>query len=176
MPPTLATLYTSLADAQALAGAAGVSLRLDDDQSGVVDATELAYLTGQGCSWATQRVDLYVYQRYVPSTLADSWLVNYWATMILGVWLATRRGNPVPRAWVEPLKQVYEDLMFVKTSVLTIPPPALLRSPPVIMMSNVWVDHRYWVQKLRVERWTSVAAGIDYARQIDRWADYVNET
>jgi hypothetical protein len=158
-----------------MAGSEGVSLRLDDNKSGSVSAEELAYLTTQIFSYSTQWVDMYLYQRYVPSSLALSWLVNYWATLKACVQLSKRRGNPVPASWKKQLEDAVEDLERARAGEITVPPPALLRRAPSIQMANVWVDHRYWVAKCRVERVLSVGPAVDYARKIDRWVDYIVE-
>lgn len=152
MPVALSVLYATQQDVEALLSAEGVELRLDDDGTGTVNATELAYLTVQALSYGTDRVNYYCLPRYSdPAELAKSWIVNEWATVCAGRWLCSRRTNPLPESIEKLFAGAVEEMKAVQAGAAQVPGIGLGDAAwPV--WDNLNVDPRYRVRKARVER------------------------
>jgi hypothetical protein len=100
-----AYLYCTQGDVEAIYGVAGVSLRLDDDETGVLTAVELAYLNATIIPWATSRVNIYLMGRYDAAALSSSFAVNDFTAIFAALKLSRRRGNPAPEA----IKELYDE-------------------------------------------------------------------
>lgn len=151
MPAALSTLYTSQAAVEDLLSSEGVSLRLDDDQSGAVAAGELDRLTTHAVNYATAEVNMRVGGRYAPAQLAESWVVYEWATVIAARWLCARRANPVPTTIQDAFDKALEDMLLVQERKLSLNDIAE-RAAPQPTLSNMTLDSRYRVKQLRVQR------------------------
>lgn len=170
MAPTALTYqYTNRAWLEGLLSAEGVSLRLDDDLSGTESETETTRLTTYAVNIATSRVNLYAAQKYEPIQLANSWEVWHWGTIVGAKWLCGRRGNPVPDSLAEAYEEALDELKELRAGQLVladIPP----RDELWPAWSNIELDQRYWLRKLRVQVPISESQR-GYRQQRSRWAD-----
>lgn len=150
MPDTLSTLYCSSDDVDALLSQEGVDLRLDDDESDAISATEETRLTTWALNYATSRVNDYALGRYLAANLDNNWTVNHWATVIAARYLCVRRGNPLPKSIAELYKEVMADLKALKAGEYQLGDIAerVLNSPS---WSNLRHDGRYLRKKTRKE-------------------------
>lgn len=151
MPPASAPQYvfTTIDDVEALLSADGVAGRLDDDADATNDTGELAYMT-QAINWATSRVWIYL-SRYSAQSLAQSWLVNYWCTIVAAHIVSGRRGNPPAGSIAEAYEQTMEDLKLVRSGELTLPDAAVRDSafPAWSNLGRPSLYHNY--KRLRVQ-------------------------
>lgn len=113
-------VYCTQGDVEAELSINGVELRLDDDLSGTVSATELANLVTALIGWATARVNLFLLGRYDAAQLAQSWVVNDITTIFVCYRLCRRRGNPAPSSIVELYQEAKELLQSLKESKLSL--------------------------------------------------------
>ncbi len=168
MAPTaqLGTLFTTEGDVQAYLGVDAEALRLTDQGESSPTATELNYLIINGINWATSRINMYCQFRYDAADLAQSWLVNDWATIFAARWLCSRRGNPVPQSLEAMYKEAIEDLKRVRAGQYDIPDIGT-RSPAHPAWSNQIVRQQYWLKRLRVETPISDNTPTSYPQSID---------
>ena len=117
----------------------------DHDEDGVADTGVLDDCINQ----ATEEIDLYVATRYERSDLADSNLVNRWATLFAAYFLTTRRGNPTPNSWEIEFQRIIELLQDVNDGKKKIP-GIPLRADMRPSMSNLTIDRRYRRSTVRV--------------------------
>jgi hypothetical protein len=150
--------YCTEANVRDLASAQGVDLRFDDDADGSVPPPDRAAFMAAAIRWAGGRVDFYCGGRYSPAQLAASATAEGWATTLALYWICLRRFNPVP----ESIRHLAEDedfgvlpeMRLVQTGAAQLP-GAGEKKPAMPLWSNVTVDDRYWVKKLRVVESTS---------------------
>jgi hypothetical protein len=166
--------YCTETDVDTLLSAEAKNLWLDDNSDHAVDSTERARLTTQGINWATSRVNFYCQRRYESSDLADSWLVNDWATVVAVRWLCTRRGNSVPQSIQALYDEVIGDLEQVRDGKMQLPDIGS-RSVEWMVWSNVKVDWRYPLRRVRVQRPISERSERNYRQRNDTVADHIRE-
>lgn len=111
------TLYCTQQDVEAILSTDGVQLRLDDDQSGVTDSAESAYMT-QYIGWATARLNMYLMGRYDAADLAQSYAVNEFAAIMVAQRICRRRGNPAANSIQELYEESIELLKQIKAGVM----------------------------------------------------------
>lgn len=174
MPPSLpSNVYTSQAWIQDLLSADGVSLRLDDDGDGSVSSDEWDRLTTRAVGLATERVNGYCSGRYNASDLVNSWQAWDAATVIAARWLCARRGNPVP----DGINALYEEIVHwleqVRAGQVFLGDVAP-RDEGYFGWSNIELDQRYWLKKLRVIKPISQADGAP-SQIRSRWGDSFTE-
>jgi phage gp36-like protein len=99
---------------------------------------------------ATDEINLYLIERYLPAGLAGSTLVNRWATTLGAYFLTLRRGNPPPNSLAVDYERVIKLLERIQAGTLNIPNVATRSRGPV--WDNLTVDRRYHQQKLRVQK------------------------
>lgn len=175
MPPAALTYtYCTSADVVALLSVYGVDARLDDDSSGTVTPEELAYLTTNLVNYATSKVNLYAQQLYDSSDLANSWLVNEWATVIACQRLCLRRANPVPKSIEALYEEAVETLVQVRGQQAYIP-DIPLRNSQMPTWSNVRVDPWYRVRQIRLERPLSERTPDQFPRNTDWFSNIYTE-
>jgi phage gp36-like protein len=144
---------------------------------GGVNAYELARIN-KAINYASSRVNDYVLPRYQnPALLQTSWTVNRWATILACKWLATRRTQGCPGSLEEDYKEAQAEMQKVAVGQMQI---GDIGTPVAEWpaWSNVKVDARYWIKKLRVERTISETASggpTGYAQTIDWTAESVAE-
>lgn len=162
----LDNLYATEADVQAFASTDGESLRLTDQGEVSPTVTELAYLTTNGLSYATARINLYCLGKYDSSELAKSWLVNEWCVIITCRWLCQRRFNPVPESLQKQYEETIKLLEQVQAGVYQLTDIGQ-RNASGPTWSNVIVRPEYEMRKVRVERPISGRDSVSYPQQID---------
>lgn len=149
-PSALTYQYTSRTEIQDLLSYSGVKLRLGDDGSDSLSSAELARVVN-AVNIATAKCNLYLLERYDASHLNDSWIVHHWATVIAARWLCKRRGNPVPESIEDEYEEIIEELTAVKQGEMSLGDvPQREADQPT--WSNVTVDDRYRVKRIRVQR------------------------
>lgn len=171
-----AHLYCTQIDVEDLISALGVQLRLDDDGSGTVDEDEQRRMT-RALNWATAKVKFYALTHYADADLATSHLVNDWATILAAHWLCSTRLNPVPDS-IQGLafgrggndRGVMGDLEDVRAKRAQIPDIGY-RNVDWPAWGNVFVDARYRVRQIRVQRPISESTPTQYGMDVDREAE-----
>lgn len=171
MPPTLSYVYTEADSVRFWLSDDGLVGRLDDDQSGDNNDAELAFLT-QAITWASARINLYCLGRHAAADLAASPIVSYWCSVIAAPMLAKRRGNPVPASLAQTYEEVMEDLKMVRSGEVSLADVAT-RDSSFPVWSNVRVDVRYDLAKVRKQRPISSSKGDQSGSVVDRRADVI---
>lgn len=172
MAPTAHTYtYATTADIQALLSVDGLAGRVDDDNSGVSDSTETAYISS-AIEWATARCNMFLASRYREQDLATSWAVNNWCIILAAHWLSSRRGNPPPEAIRDLYEEAIEDLKAINAGTFQLNEIGT-RGAQWPAWSNVRVDCLAVLRKVRVERYLSEDKGgqPDFTRDRDLGAE-----
>lgn len=170
MPLNTPTYFCTQADLEAVLSAHGVRLRLDDDQSGTATSGEIAYLTLIR-GWASETVLMYCNDRYAPSILATSPLVNGWTTYLAAYELCFRRGNAVPDPIQAQAERTEDTLREIQEGRLRIPGVPVRRiTAPV--WSNVRFNPHFQFNTIRVERRTSSPIRTDLKQIRDLQSDF----
>lgn len=164
----LGTLYTTRGDIEAYLSVDGEELRLVDQGESSPTTDEINYLIIQGINWASSRINMYCQFRYDTVDLAQSWLVNDWATIFAIRFLCSRRGNPVPSSIQALYDEAIADLKSIRAGQFDIPDIGT-RSPAHPAWSNQIVRQEYWQKKLRVETAISDKSPTSYPQAQD-WA------
>lgn len=173
MPADRDYVYCTQDDVEAYLSAVGVTMSLDDNMRGT-PAGEWQEFLNKGIQWASARIDFYLNGQYQRRYLAQSWIVNDWATCLACCWLRSRRGNPVPGSIMDLCKEATEDLKMVQSGQVTLA-DVPLRAAAWPAWSNVRVDHTYELRKVRVERWISerVSGESPYPRDVDYTSEWI---
>lgn len=142
---SISYLYTSPAEIERLLGFVGVSAYADDtgegeEESGVVqDAIEEA----------TDTINVYLEQWYHPSDMANNKWIRRKATYLAAYILTRRRGNPgMYEEEYQRITSLLEDIRLGRKQVPRLP----WRSDFTPAVDNVVVDHRFMVDKVRVQQ------------------------
>jgi len=123
-------------------------------------------LMPKACKYATARVMSYASQRYNTSDLVNSWTVNQWATVIACRWLAKRLFQAAPAGIESDYEEAMEELKAVKAGKLNIDDvPTRTASWP--SFSNVTLDDRFNIRKVRVEPVISDNVPTQYPQSVD---------
>jgi hypothetical protein len=123
-------------------------------------------LMPKACKYATARVMSYASQRYNTSDLTKSWTVNQWATVVACRWLAKRLFQVAPAGIESDYEEAMEELKAVKGGQLNIDDvPTRTASWP--SFSNVTLDDRFNIRKVRVEPVISDNIPTQYAQSVD---------
>ncbi len=150
MPPTpQAYVYCTQGDVEAVLSANGLSLSLDDNQTGTLDPTELGYLNDNIIPWATSRVNMYLLGRYDAADLATSFSVNDFTAIFAARRVRTRRGNPCPKSLQEVYEETVELLKDLKSAKLGLEEIAE-RTSGAIAWHNIH-HARYQLRRSRVQ-------------------------
>lgn len=150
---TLTYVYTSRAEMSRIASQAGIEGRLEDL---IDDDQALLEIMEEATDWVNQ----YVAMIYNESDLANSRWVRSRATWYACYLLTQRLGNPP--LFADRIDQYTEDLKSAMAQRIQIP-RLPVRSGMVPAMSNVIVDDRYNIHKLRVHQ--SISPGGTSGRQ-----------
>ncbi len=155
MVESLAYLYTSQTEIERLMSIKSAELYVDDIGLGIADDP---LIWTDVIEAATDTVNIYAQKYYTESVLANSAWVHRVATWIGAHYLTQRRGNP--GAYETLYDEAIELLERIKSGDLQIP-RAELRDVMVPAMSNLRVDDRFVVNKLRVQPSISVGPRTD---------------
>lgn len=140
MVEVLAYTYTSEAEMQRLFSNKGVDLRVDDLEDPTNTFTDII-------SEATDTINFYAELYYDPEDLNNSILIRRWATWIGVYLLSQRRGNSAQ------YEARYIEIINILEQISSgdrIIPRLATREDFTPAMSNVHVDDRFRVHKLRV--------------------------
>lgn len=174
LPTALTYQYTSESEIVDLASRFAVDTRLDDNDDETVTSTELARLTTNIVNYATSEINLFVGERYTMAALAESWFIHHAATVRGAIFLCQRRFNSVPESledeWVR-IERLLQRIHDHKLSLADI--PELESDQPI--MSNVTIDDRYRVRRIRVIRPTSDNKPSPYPRRNHWPSEYTVE-
>lgn len=175
MAPSAATtyLYCVAADVENILSVDGDTGRLDDDDSGSLSATESGYLT-RAIQWATARVNLYLLGKYPAVDLAQSWIVNQYASIVAAYLVCSRRGNSAPASLKALYEETMEDLKQLRAGEIQLPDTAM-RTAAWPAWSNVNVSVLYTIKRVRVQKPISESRGgdPDYQQATDRAAEFI---
>lgn len=141
------TPYCQQADVQAVLSAFALNVRLDDDLDGVADID-----VGQVIEQATTRVNQFVLRRYAVQTAAASTWLKWCVAVIAATIACRRRGNEVPDALIEEVKDYREQLEAIRAGQEDLPAddgPAIPLSDETPAVSNLTIDERFPRAKVR---------------------------
>ena len=178
-PAAQANLYATEDDIRLLLSDLGLDALLDDDDSGTVEAGEQSPMT-RAVNLGTARVKLYCQPRYADEELAESWAVNWWATVLAAWFLVGRRNNPRPDALRELVEGspdnpgVMTELREVRAGQLQIPDIGT-RNVDWPAWSNIRVDARYRYRQARVQRYLSEGTPTQFTRPVDHGGEWIGE-
>jgi hypothetical protein len=142
MVETLPYTYTTEEEITRVFSSTGVTLRIDD-----LDPLVLTDFWTEICSEATDIANTYLEVFYEPEDLNTSFWVRSRCKWIGAYLLSLRRGNPA--LFLQRYEEVLEDFQRVFQGELIIP-RLPVREDFVPSMSNLVVDDRFLVQKLRI--------------------------
>lgn len=125
-----------------------------------------ASLCLKGCKYATAEVGLYLASRYDVANLAQSWVVNKWATTLALRWVAKRRMMAAPQGVESDYEEAKEAMQKVQQGKLNLPNIAP-RTSGWPFMSNVMIDYSYWTRRVRVEPSISEPTRTQYPQAVD---------
>lgn len=157
-------------DVEAVLSADGLTLDLDDDETGANSATELTYLT-HFIRWASARLRMYLGGRYDDADLSKSWAVNEMAAIMVAVRCSRRRGNPASESLIEAYGETMELVRQIKAYQMSLEDVAE-RTSGSISWRNIR-HSRHTLRRSRVER--PISEGTPPQGKIvpDLAADYV---
>lgn len=157
--------YATVGNVQTILSNAGVSLRVDDDQDGQANAQE-ALRIPYALVFASERVNLYLWNKYDPSVLGTSNLVNQWTAYLAACTLCMARGNPVPTSLQKMCEQAEKDMEKINLGKMQLPGIPMRR-----WKAPVWDNQRgvpfYRFRVLRTEIGTSSQQPNSQPVQID---------
>ena len=162
---TLTYTYTTQAEIERLYGKKGVAQLLVD-----LTGTDIASMWEEIIADSTTLIDSYAAQVYDPSDLSTSRWVRTRATRIGAFRLSQRKGNN--DLFAQRYEEIIEELQKVKELLLMIPniPMSADMSPA---MSNVQVDPRFQIKKIRVQ--PEISTGGSSNRQDLAWTPWMTD-
>jgi hypothetical protein len=166
---TAAAVYCTQGDVEAVLSVEGLSLRMDDDQSGTVVDPEANF--NVFARWAGGRIKMYLGGRYDDAELARSWAVNEFASIMVAKRYCMRRGNPVPDSIKEAFDETMELLKEIKANQMSLEdvPERTSNSPSYRNIRH----SRHTLRRNRVERPISEKTPPQGSIVVDLAADYV---
>lgn len=147
------TTYTTQEEMERLFGSTAIDLRTDDEADPSQAITDAIYD-------ATLQINTYCQGRYDPTYMAQSQWVRRNATYLACYFLSKRRGNP--EQYEGDYDRIMSQLQAVANGQIIIP-NLQVRSDFTPSMSNLRVDDRFSVNKIRVE--STISTGGSSGRQ-----------
>ena len=120
----------------------------------------------KACQYGTSQVKLYCCTRYDDSQLVLAWSCNRWATALGARWLCRRRRQTAPKGIEADCEDAIAEMMMVKSGALSIEDIGT-RTSGWPYMSNVDVDVRYELGRVRVIPLLSEGTPTNYAQLVD---------
>ncbi len=120
----------------------------------------------KACQYGTSQVKLYCCTRYDDSQLVLAWSCNRWATALGARWLCRRRRQSAPKGIEADCEDALAEMLMVKSGALSIEDIGT-RTTGWPYMSNVDVDVRYEIGRVRVIPLLSEGTPTNYAQLID---------
>lgn len=149
-PSTPQNVYTDRVGVEAIMGQCGVDYKLDDDGTTVITSAKEQNLT-YAINYASNRIDMYLANRYSPAVLATSWIVWHWASVIAAHTLSKRRCAGASVSLQAEFDQTMSELGQIKTGQLDLGNVPSLASPGA-SVSNVRLDPTFVTKRMRVEK------------------------
>ena len=165
MVPAPAVLYCTPSDLDAILSQVGEADRYDDDNSGVLEANEVA-VRNTFIAWATARVNMKTAHLYDKQDMGNSVWVNYVTAVIAAYMTCGRRTNPVPATLAQWYKEAMADLDLVHKAQLAIDDIGY-RDVAWPAWSNIRSDPSYRLKQARVERKISEQSPTPYIQARD---------
>lgn len=162
--------YCERGDVEAVLSAEGVEARLDDDTSGAETAAE-QYVVTKFIAWCSSWLDMHLLPLYEAAGLAASVVVNEWCALLVARRLCRHRGNSVPQSLETACEEARKDVDAVRRKEMVLP-DCHLRRRQGMTFSNVRVDCRYNLRRIRVERPLSDRMPTQYPQVVDRAAEF----
>lgn len=148
--PAPSVLLTDQASIVGLLSEFGVTLAVDDDQSGAADSTEQGWIT-TAINVGSATVLRYCQPLYDGDDLKGSASVWEWATVLASVRLRRRRMNPLPEELLAYRDEVMADLRVVYAGEMKVEDIGE-RTTDAPGWSVQTLDPRYRGKQLRVQR------------------------
>ena len=147
--------YCTRTDIDAIWSVIGVTMRVDDDESGVAEANELAYVTA-AIESAASDMNLLLGKRYVLSDLVGNDWCRFCNADLAACEIAKRRGNGVPPEFDAKCQKRMEMLESIAAGNLPIPGvvDSLNHSPA---LTNYQVE--LWRRDSQIRRDTQTSTG-----------------
>jgi len=120
----------------------------------------------KACQYGTSEVKFYCCTRYDDSQLVLAWSCNRWATALGARWLARRRRQSASKGIEADAEHALEQMLMVSTGARSIEDIGT-RTSGWPYMSNIDVDVRYELGKVRVIPVLSEGTPTQYAQLID---------
>jgi hypothetical protein len=120
----------------------------------------------KACQYGTSQVKLYCCTRYDDSQLVLAWSCNRWATALGARWLCRRRRQTAPKGIEADADAALQEMLMVKSGALSIEDIGT-RTSGWPYMSNVSVDVRYELGRVRVIPLLSEGTPTQYAQMVD---------
>lgn len=147
---------------EALAGAVNAQAAALDTGVNVALANRLL----AGCRYGTTQVKLYCCGRYDDDQLVLSYQAQQWATILAARWVCRRRGNTAPESIERDAEEAVHQLEMVNRGEVQVPEVGT-RTACHPFLTNVTVDVRYDVAKVRVEPQISEGTPTQYPQYVD---------
>jgi len=142
-------LYCVQQDVENMLGAEGLLNKIDDFGNRSITTTEQQAIT-DAITDATVDIDFCCGQRYSPTWLATSALINRWATILAAYAVCARRGEDPPASLEARMLDVKEKLESIQNGTNNIPGLPMRRiMAPVWSHTRVRIDYQF--RCLRVE-------------------------
>jgi hypothetical protein len=120
----------------------------------------------KACSYGTAEVKLWCSNRYDDSDLATAWSINRIASAAAAAWVCRRRGQPLPLGVKEEYEEAQFKLKEINRGSLWVEDIGT-RSVQWPFFSNVTVDVRYTVAKVRAQPIISESTPTLYPQMVD---------
>lgn len=149
----LSPTYCDPENVDSVLSSEGIRYSMDDDRSGEINASEMNYLD-DALQWTQAKINFYISPRYDLSTIAGNTWTRWCHAVLAACQLMRRRGDTPPDGLLAQERQYLEWLQEIKDSNAMIPPDGeadaqLIASSAGMSMSNLTVDHRHRVAKVR---------------------------
>ena len=129
----------------------------------------------QAVNVATAWVKRYVQGLYDVTDLANSWSVVTWATIKAAHWICARRSNPIPTSLNNLYLEAMDELAQVRAQQMQIEDIGY-RNEMFPSWSNLRLDHRWTIKKMRVETVLSGRNRPQYPRKNDVGSTLIGPT
>lgn len=152
-----------------------VNANVDDNRTGELSTDERQFLA-DAIEQATSRIQFALAQWYNLSTLPGNTWLKWCCAVISAVRLFRRRGDTAPDGLINTYNEYVTDLQAVQDNKAIIPSDngsdaQLLSQNAGIQMSNLRIDSRYAIRKVRVVPRSSIG---DQRSKFGRPVDYVS--
>lgn len=150
--PLATNAFTSVAEIQRIWSVEGAAVRASDDEYGTETPEPEEGVWQDVIAEASDTIVLYVQNHYDSATLTTNAWVRRQAAWIGAYLLSMRRGNP--SVFTARYQEIIANLERIRTGQLQVP-GAVVRSNEAPALSNLIIDDRFRISKIRVVPQTS---------------------